>query len=147
MNLNHEPMSPIFDKFHVEGLPRSAVFHRFAAPDSGPAHDHPFSITSFIVYGGYEEEVFDKLTGKSQLVSHYEGDSFSFPATHVHRITRLFTREVWTLILPGEWEQKSGFWEFREDGSYYRAWDEPEFYKITGAANPPPETGSATNRP
>ena len=130
LHLRHEPMGPQFDKWHVEGMPRSAVLHRFTAPDNGPAHDHPFSFHSFVLSGGYVEEVFDRETGSSQLINRTPGESFYIEATHIHRIVHLPDGECWTIIIPYEWEQKSGFWEFREGGTYHRYWDEPDFKRI-----------------
>ena len=123
LELHEERMSDAMMKYHLDGLPRSAVLHRFTAPDWGPHHDHPWPLTSFIVSGGYREEVLDRDTGLTSFIDHREGESFSFSSTHIHRIVELFAPEVWTLILPGDWEQKSGFWEVRGNVLWHRFWD------------------------
>lgn len=136
MHLNHEPMSPVFDKWHVGGLPCAAVFHRFSAPDNGPPHDHPWGFRSIVLVGGYVEQVF-QLDGTSELVRHDPGDSFHIKAGHIHRIVELPQGECWTLILPGPSERTSGFYEFREDGTYYRPWHRPEFERLGGQTPQP----------
>jgi hypothetical protein len=128
MHLNHEPMSPVFDKWHLDGAPFPAVLHRFSEPDMGPPHDHPWSFRSIVLHGGYVEQVF-QLDGTSELVRHEVGDSFHIPAGHIHRIVELPAGECWTLILPGQHERKSGFYDFRPDGTYHRYWD-GEFEKM-----------------
>lgn len=130
LNLRHEPMSPVFDKWHVEGLPCAAVFHRFSAPDHGDPHDHPWSFRSIILHGGYVEQVF-QLDGTSELIRHDPGDSFFVPATHIHRVVDLPAGECWTIILPqGLSERVSGFYQFRDDGAYHRPWHRAEFEKL-----------------
>lgn len=126
-----EPMSDAFTKFHLEGpWPFHPVIHRFSAPDNGDPHDHPWKFRSIILHGGYREEIFDVATGKSRLVDRKPGDSFINAANHVHRIVELLDGECWTLILPHAWEQESGFYQFREDGAYYRPWHRDEFEKV-----------------
>ena len=134
MQLRHEPMSPVFDKWHVEGLPIPAVFHRFAAPDLGDPHDHPWSFRSVILTGGYVEEVFDIETGSSRLVSHTVGESFFIEASHIHRIVDLPTGECWTLIMPeGPKLREPGFYQFRQDGAYHRPWHREDFQLFRAA--------------
>ena len=130
LQLREERMADHFVKHHIDGLPCAAVLHKFSRPDHGPAHDHPWPFFSFIVHGGYVEEVFDRETGSSHQVHRAVGQSFYIPATHIHRIVDLPFGECHTLILPGPHEQKSGFWEFRGDGAYHRFWDEPEFKRL-----------------
>ncbi len=124
-----ERMSDFFMKYHVEGLPFAAVFHQFTSVDTGDPHDHPWGFRTFIVQGGYEEEVFN-FNGTSEKFRWVVGDSVLVPATRVHRITKLFNDECWTLILPGPWEQKSGFYQWRDGHPWQRRWDEPDFQKI-----------------
>lgn len=123
VSLREEQMAHFFTKFHLEGLPRAAVLHRFTEADGGFPHSHPFAFTSFIIVGGYQEEVFDAKTGFVSRVSRNPGVSFRNEYNHIHRITKLLDGECWTLILPEEWKQTPGFWDFREDGSWYRDWN------------------------
>lgn len=129
ITLNHEPMSPVFDKWHLNGLPRAAVLHRFTAPDHGDPHDHPWAFRSFVLSGGYVEQVFD-LDGTSRTFKRMQGDSFFIFADHIHRIIELPAGECWTLILPQPTERVSGFYQFRDDGAWHRPWHRPEWQKI-----------------
>lgn len=124
--LREEIMSQAMTKFHLDGLPVGVVLHRFTEPDHGDPHDHPFPFTSFIICGGYEERVYDP-SGNEVTNFRRPGDCFRVPAKRIHRITRLLDGECWTLILPGPWERKSRFWQFRDDGAFSRAWDEHEW--------------------
>ncbi len=134
LSLREERMADHFVKRHVEGLPTAAVIHQFNQVDNGDPHDHPWSFTSFVLHGGYMEEVFDRETGASRLVSRTVGESFFVPATHIHRIVHLPEGECTTIILPGPHEQTSGFYQFRSDGMYHRFWHEPEFRLMAPAS-------------
>lgn len=59
LHITHEKMSEVFQKWHlVPGSTGNAlVLHRFAGPDTGPHHSHPFDCRSYILHGGYSEEV------------------------------------------------------------------------------------------
>lgn len=129
MRLNHEPMGSHFDKWHVEGLPRSAVFHRFTAADLGDPHDHPWGFHSFVVSGGYVEEVFE-VDGSSRFVLRSPGESFYVPAAHIHRLVELIGGECWTIILPGQPERDSGFYQFRDGQAYHRPWHRADFQPL-----------------
>ena len=123
LNFHEERMSDAMVKYHIEGLERPAVIHRFTSPDFGPHHDHPWPFYSFVISGGYVEEVFDLEDGDTHLVRRSVGQSFYIPETHIHRIVELPNGICETIILPFETKQKSGFWEFRDDGTYHRFWD------------------------
>lgn len=129
LDLREERMGHHFTKWHIGGLPRSAVIHRFSETDNGDPHDHPWGFTSFVIHGGYVEQVF-QLDGTSQLIHREPGQSFYIPAQHIHRIVDLPAGECTTIILPGEHEQTSGFYQFREDGAYHRYWDQPDFQRM-----------------
>lgn len=126
MIIRTEKMSDFFIKHHIEGLPFSAVLHQFTAPDEGDPHDHPFGFRSFILRGGYVEEIYH-LNGKVTRRVNSVGDSLWFEPSHIHRIIRLMGKECWTLILPTEAVRKPGFYQFQEDGVYHRFWDQKEF--------------------
>ena len=117
-----EKMNRRFTKYHLDGpWPFAAVMHRFSGPDLGDPHDHPWSFHSFVLSGGYTEEVF-RPDGTSFFADHAPGSSHFVNASTIHRIVRLHDI-CWTLILPGPPERKSGFYQFREDGTYHRYWD------------------------
>lgn len=129
MQLREERMSGAMVKWHLEGAPFAAVLHQFTEPDHGHPHSHPWPFQSTILHGGYREQVF-QLDGSFEFVDRNPGDTFNIPAQHIHRIVDLPNGECWTMILPGEHVQTSGFYDFREDGSYHRFWHEPEFTKL-----------------
>lgn len=129
LSLREERMADHFVKHHVEGLPAAAVFHQFSQVDHGDPHDHPWPFTSFVISGGYVEQVF-QLDGSSELVHRKVGDSFRIDAKHIHRIIDLPAGECTTIILPGPHEQKSGFYQFREGRAWHRFWDQEEFQGV-----------------
>ena len=122
LNLRREEMAPFFVKHYIEGLPIPAAFHSFSDIDHGDPHDHPWAFTSFIVAGGYVEEVFDR-DGTSHFVEHLPGESFRVEANHIHRVVALPRGECTTIAIPGPEVQKSGFYQFRADGAYRRDHD------------------------
>lgn len=126
--LRRENMGAHFTKFHLGDLPVAAVLHRFTAaePEADP-HDHPWGFTSFVVCGGYVEEVFNRY-GTSVERVHLPGESLRVEAGHVHRIVRLVDGECWTLVLPGPTERVSGFYRWTADGTpLHRPWNRPDF--------------------
>lgn len=130
MQIRTEVMSPVMTKYHVGGLGFPLVFHHFTGPDEGDPHDHPFAFRSIILRGGYVETIYDQDNGINGPVERLPGDSFRVPATRVHKIVRLLEADCWTVILPEPWERKSGFWQFRSDGPYFRTWDNPDWTRI-----------------
>lgn len=129
-----EPMSSAFTKWHLDA---PAVLHRFTAPDSGDPHDHPFGFTTQILSGGYVEEVYTLTADGGWSVSlhhRWPGTSHHVEATTVHRIVALPQGECWTVIRPGPWERKSGFWRVVDGRAQFRAWDEPWPEKFARAA-------------
>lgn len=130
LTFRHEPMGPHFNKYHVEGLPFPMVLHHFTAPDHGDPHDHPWGFYSYVIYGGYVEEIFDIETGKSFTTQRAKGDNFWIPSNRIHKVVELPMGECLTAIVPGPTEQTSGFYQFREDGTYHRFWHDQNFHRI-----------------
>lgn len=130
LTIREERMSGAMTKYHVGGLRRSVVFHRFEDIDRGDCHDHPFSLDIKIISGGYIERIWNR-DGRSWEYRREPGDSFIIPATHIHLMIELLDGPCETMIMPGPWERKSGFWQFRQDGSYFREWDQPEFRRVS----------------
>lgn len=134
--IRHERMSDIFSKYHLDGLPVDAVIHYFdkAEPADAPYHDHPFDFVSFIISGGYTEEI--KYHQPEDNYWHtwhtrcLPGTSRQVKATDIHKITHVAPGGCYTLILPGPWKRKSGFWRFDENGAKFREWDQPEFQLV-----------------
>lgn len=126
MELRYERMNDVFEKWHVLGLPFEATFHRFTGQEHGPAHDHPWQFRSTVLAGGYVERVY-QMDGTFEDVERSVGETFVNEASHIHQIVAFPHGETWTLIVPGPGERKPGFYEFREDGAYYRPWDRELF--------------------
>jgi len=131
VRIRQEVMGPHFAKYHIEGLPIPAVLHYItqAEPHADP-HDHPWGFTSFVITGGYEEEIFYS-DGTSILESHWYGEKHRISARRIHRIVRLLDGECWTLVLPDPWERKPGFYRWDENGQpLYRPWDREDFQPL-----------------
>lgn len=132
LTLRSEQMNADFVKWHVDGMRVPAVIHRLGV-DLGAPHDHPFGFTSFVICGGYREEVFIPEYGSIGYLLHLPGESFTVKAGHIHRIVELIDGECWTLIVPGSHERTPGFYEWREGQCFHRFWHEAEFspFKVT----------------
>jgi hypothetical protein len=130
LDIREIPLGPHMTKYHFQqpGIP---AMHHMRAPDFGDPHDHPFGMESFILFGGYREEIF-ALDGTSRFVDHRKGESFHIPAKRIHRIVELFEGECWTITLPGEFVQERGSWQFRTDGAYRRTWGRDDWELFIG---------------
>lgn len=133
LSYSYERMNGFFEKFHVVGAPFDAVFHRFTGVEHGFPHDHPFPFQSHVLKGSYVEEIYT-LDGKVTRVTRKAGDCFQVPAGRIHKIVELPEGECWTLMLPGEREQVSGFYEFQDGGKIlHRRWNETTWKEISGS--------------
>ena len=130
MEIREERMADHMMKYHVEGLPTQATIHHFTGPDFGDYHDHPYSFTSFIISGGYCEEVLNLTTGNSHKDFHYADESFLIEADHAHRIIEVYGSECWTMILPQAWVKTPGFLRVIDGVVCRRDWDCPDFTPI-----------------
>jgi len=122
-----EVMNDFFTKYH---LSNGQVVHKFSRADAGDPHDHPWSFTSEILYGGYKEKVYHPSGYKITYRQLHEGNLNRVEATTIHLITELLREECWTLVTPEPATQKSGFYQFRLDGVYHRYWDEEAFTQV-----------------
>lgn len=132
LSITTEQLAPFFTKHHIHGLPFGASLNEFTAPDKGDYHDHPASFTTYILQGGYEEEIANLFPdGKINYyarVRHLPGTCHKVAATDIHKITRLLAGPCITLMVPHSGHvRKSGFWRFAGGCSYFRPWDETEF--------------------
>ena len=132
LHITHERMSDHMEKWHLgrgeTGTP--LVLHRFSGPDTGPHHDHPFNCRSYILAGGYDEEVL-LPDGRIEMRQHRPGDVVDIPHDHVHRIVHLPEGEALTLYeVLGPKVQESGFFEWRDGQMFQRRWFEPEFKPV-----------------
>ena len=131
--VREERMSGAMTKWHLgPGVTGNAmVLHRFSGPDTGPHHDHPFDCRSYILHGGYDEEVMHP-DGRIEVRQHRPGDVVEIPHDHVHRIVRLAEDECLTLYeVLGPKVQEPGFFEFRDGQMFSRKWHENEFRPLT----------------
>lgn len=141
MNFTIEQMSAEFTKYHLnpEGSapwPFRPVLHHFTATDVDGPHDHPWPFQTFILSGGYVEEVFtiaDDGTWSSEIIHRRANTAHRVEATHIHRIVELPQGDCWTLILPSPAERESRFWRFDADGVSSRAWHQTEFTPLRSA--------------
>lgn len=116
MEIFHESLGPAFEKWHLNSphcpsveFPDDCrpVIHRLDI-DSGVPHDHPWSFTSFILCGGYEEEHFFRGPDgrwEVELIQCLPGTSRHVPFNHVHRVTRLLDGPCRTIVLYGPHQQ------------------------------------------
>lgn len=100
--------------------------HIFSRPDEDRVfHDHPWNFFTIILWGGYDEESHilsaehsRGTNGEWQAIPSGKtvADRLGWlsrryrPATHCHRITRLHTRRVVTLVLRRDRHRDWGFW-------------------------------------
>lgn len=125
LHITPERMSEAMHKWHLGpgSTGNALVLHRFVAPDHGPHHSHPFSCRSYILHGGYQEEVLHP-DGRIELRDHRPGDVVEIPHDHVHRIVSLHEGEAITLYeVLGPKVQEPGFYEHRDGRMFYRQWD------------------------
>ncbi|PZO78450.1 MAG: hypothetical protein DI629_12180 [Mesorhizobium amorphae] len=131
MNLRYERMSDFFEKWHMDGNPVHASLHVFSATDHGDPHDHPADFHSYIVEGGYIEEVY-QADGTMERIHRRKGDSFDIAAEHIHRIVELPEGRCVTLVTFQPHRQPVSVWQFREDGAYKRSNGSEEWKRMGG---------------
>ncbi len=88
--------------------------HRFLRGDEDKdPHDHPWPFKTFVLWGGYDDEVWD-VEGKTRRVLMWEhcrpGRLYSRPASHTHRVVIAPGRTAWTLVFIGRKEKEWGFY-------------------------------------
>ena len=129
LHITHERMSEVMHKIHLGPAANgnAQVLHIFSGPDTGPHHSHHFDCRSYILRGGYDEEVLHP-DGRIEVRSHTVGAVVEIPHDHVHRIIRLHEPECLTLYeVLGPKVQESGFFEFRDGQMFSRKWHESEW--------------------
>ena len=132
LDISFEKMSEVMQKWHLGpgSTGNALVLHRFTGADTGPHHDHQFDCRSYILHGGYDEEVMHP-DGRIETRSHGVGDVVEIPHDHVHRIIRLHEPECLTLYeVLGPKVQDPGFFEQRPDGMWTRRLHEQEWRKL-----------------
>lgn len=111
----HESLGPAFDKWHLNPNDEShefphgcrPVIHRLGV-DEGMPHDHPWSFHTFVLHGGYEEEVFTQRgdAWHSALFRRFPGEARYVPAGTVHRVVRLLNGPCFTVAMYGPQERE-----------------------------------------
>jgi hypothetical protein len=108
-------------------LPR-IYLHFFGRPDEDrELHDHPWGFTTIVLWGGYDEISHVMNYRPFEPSGEIRQDCLGFlsirrrQATHAHRITRLHTKHVVTLVLRDHSRQRTwGFW--CDQGIASRVW-------------------------
>lgn len=105
---------------------KKLMLHRMSGPDGDRfPHDHPWKFTSFVLWGGYTEQVLEETLVpmkpmKSAVRTHGWLSTHHIPATGLwHKILRLRRTPTWTLIWTGEYERTWGFMTQRGWVPYY----------------------------
>lgn len=117
-------------RWRLLSTPWFGIFlHRFDGPDEYPTlHDHPWSLVSLVLKGGYEEYTSYEDT---RLVRHLNLKR----ATDFHWIDRLFRVPTWTLILHGP---RRRVWGFKDrDGTWTRYDEHPSLMQLSPPVNGP----------
>ena len=92
----------------------SLRWHVFEGPDAYVPHDHPFWFASIGLWGAASEELFavkpnqPPVLRKSRLMLPLLPRFYR--STHVHRIDKLLTKKMYTLVLTGRRIRGWGFW-------------------------------------
>lgn len=132
LNITPERMSDALMKWHLGpgSTGNALVVHRFSQPDTGAFHSHPFDCRSYILHGGYLEEVLHP-DGRIELRDHRPGDVVEIPHNHVHRIVSLHEGEAITLYeVLGPKVQEPGFFRWSDGRMFYRQWDAPDWTPV-----------------
>ena len=104
------------------------MLHKMHSPDDHACHhDHPWAFWTFVLYGGYVEEVTQPWRPIALPGDHRETTvQFNDPGTllhrkaeHTHRIAGLPKGTCWTLVFRTKKERKWGF--FTKEG--WIAWE------------------------
>lgn len=129
LHITPERMSDAMMKWHLGpgSTGNALVLHRFTGADLGPHHSHPFDCRSYILDGGYDEEVL-RPDGRTEIRQHRPGDVVEIPHHHVHRIVHLVGGDCLTLYeVLGPKVQETSFYEWREGAMWSRLWHDPEW--------------------
>jgi len=136
LSIKSEKLSRSFKKHHVGGLPFSASFNEFNAPDTGDPHDHPFDFITHILDGGYVERnyVIDECGNvKVNDIERKPGTSHYVKATDIHQIVHLPTGHCVTLMMPQSGHFRATcFYRFIEGKAYRRLWNKRKFLPVNG---------------
>lgn len=107
-------------RLRIIQTPWFAVYlHKIVGPDPDPdPHNHPWNFRSFILRGGYEEEITNRIppladpaedTWITYSKVHTQHSWHKTPKNVYHRIIRLVRQPTWTLVFAGPRVQRWGF--------------------------------------
>jgi len=134
LSINAEKLSRAFKKHHIHGLPFTASFNEFSAPDTGDPHDHPFDFITHILSGGYTERIYaiNELGEVAYTdIIRETGTSHYVKATDIHQIIDLPTGHCVTLMLPQSAHIRATcFYRFIDGKAYRRLWNKRKFMPL-----------------
>lgn len=125
-----EDMGPHMRKYYLSD---ERVVHRFTAPDTGDAHDHPFPFNSTILYGCFMDKRFIPVADGRPNIRFYTrsaGNTYRVEADTIHLVSKLLSDECWTIISPEQKVQEPGFYKWDNEGMHYRQWNK-DFHLVT----------------
>jgi hypothetical protein len=135
LSIKAENLSRVFKKHHIHGLPFSASFNEFSAPDTGDPHDHPFDFITHILHGGYTERTYTIDHQGKVIINDIErkpGTSHYVKATDIHQIIDLTAGHCITLMIPQSGHVRATcFYRFIDGNAYRRVWNKRKFMPVT----------------
>ena len=102
---------PYLERFYIflkdrENFPFNIFLHRFLKSDPDGLHDHPWNYRTFILSGGYYEQLSDnKLHWRKPFTYRFS------KAETFHRIELDKDQKCWTIFIPGVRRKEWGFIE------------------------------------
>lgn len=126
-----EPEQNYMTRWRVIAAPWFGLYvHRLAKPDPRPTlHDHPWPFISFVLRGGYTEDVGTRpdaersspVTGR-RTRSWRPGSCHLMRKDDAHAITALRRSPTWTVLLVGKRQRPEPSWGYWDDDGW-TAWD------------------------
>jgi hypothetical protein len=100
------------DRLRILDTPWFGIYlHRMVGPDWSPHnHDHPWPFVSFVLRGGYIENVSIDTHHFEIHMNRYVRWFNAKRATDKHRIVWIEREPTWTLVLRGKRVREWGFW-------------------------------------
>lgn len=147
-----QPGNPMLQRWRVLSTPLFGIYvHFIYREDLDPIpHDHPWRFWSFVLRGGYREEVWpDARVWASQLHRHGRWSLHHFPLSAAHIITDVTPRTT-TLVIVGRKLRTWGFWSARRDlknSAFTDYRDALDLRPTEGDARKRPRIGDANDTP
>jgi hypothetical protein len=112
-----KPGDPMMHRWRLIQTPLFGIYvHQIYREDLDPVpHDHPWQFWSFVLRGGYQEELHERPgDGVGRMVVRWPRRLHRFPLHHAHRIVAVAPHTV-TLVLVG---RKRRTWGFYDGGQF-----------------------------